>query len=31
MEILEVKNIIGEIINSIDWFNNKLDTAEERI
>ena len=31
MEILEVKNIISEISNSIDGLNSILDTAEERI
>lgn len=31
MEILEVKNIISEIDNSIDGFNSRLDTAKERI
>lgn len=31
VEILEVKNIISEIGNSIDGLNSTLDTAEERI
>lgn len=31
VEILEVKNIISEIGNSIDGLNSILDTAEERI
>ena len=31
VEILEVKNIISEISNSIDGLNSTLDTAEERI
>lgn len=31
MEILEAKNIISEISNSIDGLNSILDTAEERI
>ena len=31
VEILEVKNIMSEISNSIDGLNSSLDTAEERI
>lgn len=31
MEILQLKMIVEEIKNSVDRFNSRLDTSEERI